>query len=75
MLWFVVNHWRTKDPASRGQVLAGADGDVEVFAEANGAIIETGGLFRLLQHWDDGLISADKARLLLRQARGRFDFG
>lgn len=46
-----------------------------MFAEANGVIVETSRLFQLLQHCEDRFVTAEQARFLHRQARGRFDLG
>lgn len=72
--WYVVNQFRDRDPDTRPQLLRGQDGDVDAFADSDGAVIDTRALFQLSQCAAEGRITSDEARELLKNASGRFEF-
>lgn len=72
-LWYVVNQFLGRDPASRQPVLHGQDEDVSVFAESGGLIVDTVVLFNLLRQVQDGKLDRAELRARLRGSTGRLD--
>jgi len=72
-VWYVVNHFRELDPSSRPAPLEGNKEEVATFADGGGVVIDTRDLFRLRSRVNLGQLSADGARRILREARGRLD--
>lgn len=70
--WYVVNQFMKQDPGSRPVLMAGADEDLEVFAESGGLAIDTRDLFDLVKRAELGQLNAAEARRELRAASGRF---
>jgi hypothetical protein len=69
--WYIVNQFLEQDPDSRQTLLAGADEDIETFAEDGGLVIDTRQLFDLISRVEDGLLDAAEARATLRGCVGR----
>lgn len=68
--WYVVNHNLKTNPSLRPAVLAGADDDIEVFAEENGLVIDTRELFQMAKRIEEGRLTPDRARELLMTCTG-----
>jgi hypothetical protein len=71
---YVVSRFMEKDPSTRPQILAGADEDVEAFADERGLVIDTRDLFELLRRVDDASLTTAAARVL-RGSTGRLPLG
>jgi hypothetical protein len=69
-LWYIVNHFGSRDPDDRPRVLTGADDEIAYFASLGGLIIDTRELFRLLKLVETGVLAAADARETLRTATG-----
>ncbi|WP_146075314.1 hypothetical protein [Streptomyces sp. Ru71] len=72
--WYIVNQFAKRDPSTRQRALHGKDEDVNAFGAANGLLLDTVQLFRLLRMVRDGSLTEKAARELLRSASGRLDF-
>ncbi|GAA4153793.1 hypothetical protein GCM10022286_00620 [Gryllotalpicola daejeonensis] len=72
-LWYIPNTQREIDPSQRETALAGRDDDLASFAkEHDGCLIDTRDLFALRQRVATGECTAEEARALLKDTRGRF---
>ena len=60
--WYIVNQFLGRDPSSRQLALNGKDDDVKAFAAANGLVLDTRELFKLLSFVRKGSISPSDAR-------------
>lgn len=72
-MWYVVNHFVSSDPSTRPQPLAASPMEVQTFAEANGAVIDTRTLFQLVMKVRRGELSAEESRASLKAAKGMVD--
>ncbi|MEV0957438.1 hypothetical protein AB0I97_16420 [Streptomyces sp. NPDC049951] len=72
--WYIVNQFMNRDPSTRQKVLHGKDEDVEAFGAANGLVIDTVELFKLLLRVTEGVVTSKEARCLLMESTGRFTF-
>lgn len=48
--WYIANHMLRHDPTTRPEPLRGREDVIEVFADANGLVIDTRALFMLVRH-------------------------
>lgn len=73
--WYVVNQFRSQDPASRPRALASNDPEIAEFSESEppGLVIDTVELFKLWQAVGDKRVSQEEARTLLTTSTGRFE--
>jgi hypothetical protein len=72
--WYIVNQFRTRDPATRQPVLETNQAELETFASEDGLAIDTRDLFRLWRAVSSGALSAHHAAALLVGKTGRFEF-
>jgi len=71
-MWYVANIFRTQSPESRPEIFAGADDQLDSFAEPDGLVIDTRELFDLLKQVESGAVSPAAARAVLKNSTGRF---
>jgi hypothetical protein len=72
--WYIVNQFAETDPSTRPVPLVSNPDDVEIFREADGAVIDTRVLFGILADLHAGRLAVDEARETLRGARGRVSY-
>lgn len=70
--WYIVNQFAKRDPSRRQPALHGKDEDLRAFGAANGLVVDTVDLFKLLRAVREGNLTPTEARTLLRASRGRF---
>lgn len=71
-MWYVANIFRTQSPESRPEIFAGADDQLDSFADPDGLVIDTRELFDLLNQVESGAVSPSAARAVLKNSTGRF---
>jgi hypothetical protein len=70
--WYIVSQQVGADPGSRRPPLVGSE-DIDLFAEANGLIVETAELFELLRRLDRCELEPHAVRRALRCSSGVFN--
>ncbi|MET7770194.1 hypothetical protein [Nocardia sp. NPDC005366] len=70
-MWYIANAFRLDPPASRPNILDGADEHVTEFAQDDGLIIDTRELFDMIKRVEMGGLTAESARAILKAATGR----
>lgn len=71
-MWYVANIFRTQSPEGRPEIFAGADDQLDSFADPDGLVIDTRELFDLLKQVESGAVSPSAARAVLKNSTGRF---
>lgn len=71
-MWYVANIFRKQSPESRPEIFAGADDQLDSFADPDGLVIDTRELFDLLKQIESGAVSPSAARAVLKNSTGRF---
>jgi hypothetical protein len=65
--WYIVNHFADRDPGSRPRPLVSNPLEAKTFFDGGGLILNTVDLFRLLRQVEDGEISKEDAKSLIRE--------